>query len=241
MPLTQVVADVVQVGSGKQHRDDASLPRTGGPKGNARLTAWLGLLLLVLSLAQLVTLLDVRGLITWHLALGLLLVPPALVKTATTGWRLARYYGRVAVYRRAGPPPLLLRLLGPLVVASTLGVLGTGLALAALGPERDRSLLFSALGQDVSPLTLHQVTFIAWAAATGLHLLGRFVPALRLTVLDGVPVPGAAWRGSAVAGVGVAAAVTTELVLGAVTSWTSGDLRRHDGPSRDSGRTARPR
>ena len=73
---------------GREHRTDPVVPDTGGPSGNARLTAWTGLFLLVLFIAELVTLLDVRGLIGWHLSVGVLLVPPALLKTATTGWRV---------------------------------------------------------------------------------------------------------------------------------------------------------
>ena len=79
----------------------------GVPPGNARLTAWTGLVLLVLFLAELVTLLDVSGLISWHLALGVALGPPALLKTTTTGWRVVRYYtgtGPIArVARRRWP------------------------------------------------------------------------------------------------------------------------------------------
>jgi hypothetical protein len=52
------------------------------------------------------------------------LVPPALLKTASTGWRVVRYYRSGAPYRQAGPPPLL-RLLGPLLVAGTMALLGT--------------------------------------------------------------------------------------------------------------------
>src|SRR5690242_3798644 len=66
---------------GRTHRDDPVRPGTGGPAGNARLTAWTGVVLLALFVAELVTLLDVRGLIGWHVAVGVLLVPPALVKT----------------------------------------------------------------------------------------------------------------------------------------------------------------
>jgi hypothetical protein len=72
-------------------RTDPVLAGSGGPAGNAVLTAWTGLTLLVLSVAELLTLFDVRGLISWHVAIGALLVPPALVKTASTGWRIARY------------------------------------------------------------------------------------------------------------------------------------------------------
>ena len=70
---------------GRGHRSDPVLTGSGGPAGNARLTAWTGLVLLALFLAELVTLLDVRGLLSWHVAIGVLLVPPALLKTASTG------------------------------------------------------------------------------------------------------------------------------------------------------------
>src|SRR3954470_5743399 len=86
------VAETVEVALGRTHRDDPVLPGTGGPAGNAVLTAWTGLVLLVLGVAELLTLFDVRGLLSWHVAIGALLVPPALLKTASTGWRLVRYY-----------------------------------------------------------------------------------------------------------------------------------------------------
>jgi hypothetical protein len=55
---SSIVADTLYSAIGRIHRDDPIDPSTGGPAGNARLTAWTGLLLLVLSLAELVTLLD---------------------------------------------------------------------------------------------------------------------------------------------------------------------------------------
>ena len=51
-----------------QNLFDHMLPRTGGPAGNAALTAWTGLTLLVLSVAELLTLFNVTGLISWHVA-----------------------------------------------------------------------------------------------------------------------------------------------------------------------------
>src|SRR3954453_21200819 len=105
------VAETVSVALGQEHRRDPVLAGTGGPGGNAVLTAWTGLVLLVLGVAELLTLIDIRGLISWHVAVGALLVPPALVKIATTGWRIVRYYGGSRTYAEAGPPPLPLRLL----------------------------------------------------------------------------------------------------------------------------------
>lgn len=232
MPLPPSVDDVLRTAAGRAHRDETALPGSGGPAGNARLTAWLGLLLLVLFLAQLITLFDVRGLITWHLSLGLLLLPPSLVKTATTGWRVARYYTGSQTYGQAGPPPLLLRLLGPLVVLTTLALLGTGILLIAVGSGHDHDPLLTVLGQQVSCLTLHQVTFFAWAGATALHVLARLVPALQLSAPGHVRVPGRARRAGVLLATTAVAAVTAVVVVGAAASWTGGDLGRDGGHER---------
>lgn len=183
--LQRAVAGAVAEATGREARDNPVLASTGGPAGNALLTAWTALVLLVLSVAELLTLFDVRGLITWHVALGALLVPPAVMKTASTGWRMVGYYlGRMS-YRRAGPPPLLLRLLGPLVVVSTLGLLGTGVLLVLLGQDGSHQTLVSLVGHRVDWVTVHQGFFAVWGVAVGLHLLGRIVPALHATVLPG--------------------------------------------------------
>lgn len=221
--LPDVLEEALAHASGRVHRADPELPRTGGPAGNAQLTAWIGLLLLGLSLAELVTLLSIRGLISWHIVLGVLLVPPALVKTATTGWRLVRYYSGSAPYVQAGPPPMLMRLLGPLVVATTLTLLATGLTLVGLGQEATYRPLVTVLGFSVSWLTLHQASFIAWAVATGLHVLGRLVPALRLArVPAGRHRDGGASRLVVLVGTLLAASLLAWFVLGLAGSWTSG-------------------
>lgn len=212
---------------GRTHRDDPVAPNSGGPAGNARLTAWAGLVLLVLSLAEMVTVLDVRGLISWHIVVGTLLVPPAVLKTASTGWRVVRYYRHDPAYRGAGPPPLLLRVLGPGVVASTLALLGSGLLLIMLGPSRSRTS--AALGIDW--VTLHKALFLLWAALTGLHVLGRFVPALQLTVLrpvDGPRVDGGSRRAVTMVAVLAAAAVAATVVLAGSGTWRADERDRHD-------------
>jgi hypothetical protein len=114
-------------GVSRSHRADPAAPGHGGPAGNARLTAATGVLLLVLFLAGRVTLLDVTGLAGWHVVIGVLLVPPALVKTGVTGCRVLRDYTGGCGYRVAGPPPGPLRLLGPRVALRTLALLGAGL------------------------------------------------------------------------------------------------------------------
>ncbi len=236
-----IVADTLNAAIGRGGRDDPAVPTTGGPAGNARLTAWTGLLLLVLSLAELVTLLDVRGLISWHVVIGTLLVPPALLKTASTGWRIVRYYRHDDDYRHAGPPPTLLRILGPGVVVSTLGLLATGVALILIGQDSSRTALITVLGQRLDWLTLHKGFFVLWGVLTGLHVLARTVPALQLTILRAQQSPrvdGGRWRSAAIGATVLIAVAAAVLVLSAAGSWRHDD---HHGRPFPKGAVTAPR
>jgi hypothetical protein len=238
--LPRFAGELLEEASGRSHRTDPVLPRTGGPAGNARLTAWTGVILLALFLAELVTLLDVRGLISWHVAIGVLLVPPALLKTAATGWRLLRYYTRGTSYVTAGPPVLGLRILGPFVVLATLGLLASGLVLIALGDTRARPSSLTMLGQRVDWVTVHQGLFIVFAVVTGLHVLARAVPAAMLVTgrrkeSPGAPgrIPGGAGRLAVLVLALAAAVVATVLILPAASSWQHDDVghgQRFDRP-----------
>jgi hypothetical protein len=222
--LPPFLAETVSEAIGQSHRKDPVTPRTGGPAGNANLTAWTGLLLLALSVAETFTLLDVRGLISWHVVIGVLLVPPAILKTATTGWRILSYYRRSPAYAKAGPPPMLLRILGPAVVLSTLGLLGSGLLLIALGTDASRRVFLRLPLVAVDALSVHQGLFVIWILVTSLHVLGRFIPALRLTVArppTAGPLPGSSRRAVALVCVAVVAVVAAPLVLYASGSWQS--------------------
>lgn len=55
---------VLALASGHRRHSEPVLPRTGGPAGNAELMAWLGLLVIGLCAAELVTLISVRQLIS---------------------------------------------------------------------------------------------------------------------------------------------------------------------------------
>lgn len=216
--------------TGQDRHNDPVLPPTGGPAGNAVLTAWTGLVLLVLFIGELLTLLDVRGFISWHVAVGALLLPPALLKTATTGWRAVGYYTGREPYRVAGPPPTLLRWLGPLVVVSTLALLGSGILLIILGEQSGRQRFFSALGFGVDWVTVHQGVFAVWCVATGLHLLGRIIPAVQLTVRRGdvARVPGAVARTFLLVAAAATAVVLAVVLVRADSSWQH-DQFRHAG------------
>ena len=190
-----------------------------GVEGNSRITAATGTLLTLLLLVEGFTVLDVRGYITWHTALGLMLIGPVALKCASTTYRFARYYTGHAPYVRKGPPHLVLRVLGPVVVLSTLALLGTGVALLAVH------------GRSDTWLTLHQGSFIVWLAAMTIHFLGHLVEAIRGTARELRPAgqdPAGRARavrlvlvvGALLVGVGLAAAFTPS-----ASSW---QLHHHD-------------
>ncbi|HEV7133659.1 MAG TPA: hypothetical protein VGN27_08025 [Gaiellaceae bacterium] len=143
-----------------------------GPERNARLTALAGAVLLVLLAVEGVTLISLQAMISWHIFVGVLVVPVVLLKMASTGYRFFRYYTRRPDYVRAGPPHVVLRLLGPVVVLSTLVLLGTGLALVALGPGGGITLL------------LHKASFVIWLGALGIHVLGHLPRVQRALAAD---------------------------------------------------------
>jgi len=181
-----------------------------GPERNARLTALAGAVLLVLLAAEGVTLISLQAMISWHIFVGVLVVPVVLLKLASTGYRFFRYYTRRPEYVRAGPPHILLRLLGPVVVVSTLALLGTGLALIATGPGGGIALL------------LHKASFVVWVGALGVHVLGhlRRVPravGAELSTRDGVG--GSRMRLLLVAAAIVAGAVAAVVVLPHDHAW----------------------
>ena len=75
-----------------------------GVAANEQLTALTGTLLLVLLAAMGITVLRVRQLLPEHFLLGFVLIPPLVLKVASTGYRFIRYYSGNPNYRRAGPP-----------------------------------------------------------------------------------------------------------------------------------------
>ena len=133
--------------------------KTGGADGNERLTAATGAVLLVLFAAEGVTILFIHQLITVHFFLGMLLLGPVALKVATVCYRFFRYYTGAREYRRKGPPAPLLRLLGPFVLGTSVGVLGTGVMLGVTG---------SAAGPW---LFLHKAFFVLWFGVMSIHVL----------------------------------------------------------------------
>jgi hypothetical protein len=201
----------------KEPSPDGVLPtgRAGGVDGNERLTAATAVVLVVLLAALGVTILSIGPLIWWHVLLGMLLIPPVLLKLGSTGWRFARYYRRAPEYVRRGPPLLPLRLLAPLVVAATLAVFGTGVALLLVGP-----------GGGIL-VGLHKASFVVWFFVTAVHVLAhlRRIPGLvsadwrRRPIPPESRVPGTFWRRLLLAGTIVAGAVVAIATIRYAQPW----------------------
>jgi hypothetical protein len=188
-----------------------------GVEGNGRLTGTVGVLLLVLLFAEGVTLLSIRGLITLHVFLGLVLVPPVALKIAATTYRFARYYTHAVPYVRRGPPLALLRLIGPVLIATTVLLLASGIWLLVVGPDGSGLVL-----------TVHKASFVVWFALMAVHVLAHLRETFALAGRDWRLAdprradPRWAARGRGVRAGAVALAVVAGVALGALVTPTSG-------------------
>jgi hypothetical protein len=150
---------------------EQSAPATD-PAGNERLTAMTGAVLLVLFAAECLTLLNLGNLLTLHFFLGMLLIGPVCLKVGSTLWRFTRYYTGSAAYVRRGPPAPLQRVTGPIVVLTTLAVLGTGIMLAVEGGGQGGGGY-----NGYNWVHLHREAFLLWALFMAIHL-ASYVPKL---------------------------------------------------------------
>jgi hypothetical protein len=171
----------------------------GGADGNEQLTATTGVILIVLLATLGLTILRIRQLISVHLFVGFLLLGALAVKMAATGYRFARYYTGNPVYRAKGLPHLIMRLIAPIVVFSTVIVFASGVVLLFTDPSGPSQLI-----------VIHIASFIIWLAATAVHVIGH-LPHMprslraahrprRPNAVLSVPSPGAAGRWIALAG-----------------------------------------
>jgi hypothetical protein len=144
-----------------------------GVQANARLTATNAAVLIVLLAAEGATILRVRQLISPHVFLGMVLIPPVLLKIGSTGYRFVRYYRGAPAYLHKGAPPLVLRLLGPVIVILTLVLLASGVALLFAGPAWSHELLF-----------VHKASFVLWFFAMTVHVLGHLTEVARIAPRD---------------------------------------------------------
>jgi hypothetical protein len=149
-----------------------SASRHGGTDGNEILTSATAVVLTLLLAVVGITLLSLRSLLSMHMFVGLLVIPPILLKLASTGYRFVRYYAGAGAYREKGPPLVWLRLLAPLLVATTIVVFGSGIALLVIGHHSD------------TLLTVHKASFIVWGVLFAVHFLAYIPRVVRSLASD---------------------------------------------------------
>jgi hypothetical protein len=196
----------------------------GGTEGNARLTATTGVVLLGLLAVEGLTILAIRPLLSLHVFIGLLLIPPVALKLAVTGYRFMRYYTRNHEYVRKGPPILLMRMVvAPGLVVATFGIFATGVALLIVGP-----------GEGMV-LGLHKASFVVWGIAFAIHVLVYALRVPRLVAADwgrGTRSTGAALRVGVIAVslvLGLTIAIAALPAAGPWHHWRGGEHHEHDG------------
>ena len=141
-----------------------------------------------------------------HVFVGFVLIPPIALKLASTGWRFARYYTGTSAYVVRGPPLLPMRLLAPLLVAATVVLFASGVAMGVLHGN----------GLAVAR-RLHGPASVVWLALVGAHALAYLRTALASSAEDAAAlvrasVHGARWRAYV-----LAAAIISGVVLGIAT------------------------
>jgi hypothetical protein len=165
----------------------------GGSSANEQLTAIVAAILILLLAIEGATLLNLTYLLTVHAFVGMLLIPVVVLKFASTGWRMLRYYRHAEEYVLRGPPQVVLRVLvSPVLILATIVLFGTGVVLLI----RDET--------HGTMVGLHKASFIVWVAAAGIHVL---VHVLSLPRLLRRRIPGLATR---------VVLVTVTLVAGAI-------------------------
>src|SRR5579885_3026606 len=156
----------------RAHLDRLARRFPGGPEGNRRLTALLGVTLALGIAAELATLaLGLRHTLVVHVAVGVALIPLVAAKLASTGWRMLRYYTRSLEYRREGPPRPWLRALAPLLVLVTLALLGSGVGMVVL----PHAGIFRAV---------HGASFSLFVLVVGAHVLAHLGKLRRFAFAD---------------------------------------------------------
>jgi hypothetical protein len=190
------------------------------PDGNERLTAAVGVLLVVPIVVELATIvLGVHTFMSLHVFVGLALIPLVLFKLGSTGWRFVRYYTRSRAYVAHGPPRLAMRLLAPLLVAATVVLFGSGVAMGIL---HGHALQIAR--------RLHGPSSVIWLLLIAVHVLVYLRRALiessgDLRASTRPEVRGATWRSYALAGVLILGLVAGAATIPSQHRWI--DLSRH--------------
>jgi len=140
-----------------------------GPDRNERLTSAVGLTLLALAAVELLTLvLGLQHFLSWHVFVGFVLLPPIGLKLVSVGWRFLQYYTGDEEYRLKGPPHIVMRVLAPLLIAFTVLLFGSGVA---IGLVHGHALQLAR--------RVHGPAALGWTILLGLHVLVYLQRAVR--------------------------------------------------------------
>lgn len=209
--------------------------RPVNPEGNERLTAAVGLLVLIPVAVEVATiLLGVHTFMSVHVFVGLALIPPVLLKLASTGWRFARYYTRSRDYVALGPPRAVMRVLAPLFVLATIALFGSGVAMGLLHGHA------LALARSV-----HGPSSVIWLGLLGLHIVVYLGRAWRRAAGDVLPHTRDRARGVAARTAAIGAVAVCGLILGGATvpaqhRWVNLRRDRHDRGDRSGSSSLHP-
>ena len=192
-----------------------------GVESNARLTAMTAAVIFVLLAVEGLTIVRIRSLLGLHVLVGMVLIPPVALKIGSTGYRFARYYLGSPAYRRKGPPPPLLRLLGPVLIVTMVALLASGIALLFVGPALRGEMLL-----------LHQASFVLWFGAMTVHVLAHIAETAHLAPRDWARRTAADVKGARLRQWVVASSVALGiplglLVLSRASTWFSQPLPAH--------------
>ena len=185
-----------------------------GVVGNERLTALAGAVLLVLIVIEIVSSVSLHAGLAIHIFVGVLLAGPLVVKIGSTGYRFLRYYTRSPAFVRRGPPRLALRVLSPLLLVTTLVVMGSGIGLVVTGPAQAGTLL-----------PIHNLSVLLWLPMITIHVFAYIWRTPRLVADDWSKqsgrslAPGRGLRLGVNLGALLAGAVAAILLFPSATPW----------------------
>lgn len=185
--------------------------------GNERLIALVGTVLLVLIGAEIIIAAKMRVLMPVHIFVGVLLTVPLFVKIGSTGYRFLHYYTGSPAFVQKGPPRLEMRLLAPLLLLASLGLVASGITLALLSPTN---------GWSVWVLRLHALSVICWLPLLALHVGAYIWRVPRLLLADWQKrvtrrVAGRGWRYAGTFVALLAGVSAAALFVPLTASWTA--------------------
>lgn len=147
---------------GENQGDMRNAKEWGAVLGNERMTAYAGGILLVLLLVEVISAVNLHALLSVHVLIGVVLAGPLVVKIGSTGFRFLHYYSGSPAFVRKGPPHMGLRILSPILLVTTLVVIGSGIGLIMTKP-----------GQNGLFFRTHAISVLVWVPMIAIHLIAH--------------------------------------------------------------------